>query len=127
MRQDTETQDTEIATQEINDSDDDVLIRDNNEYQIQIDNYMFKLIEQTDSILNYETIRIQSWNIERPNDIYDFWCYRSHSELGLWRFGAINPENHNEYYKGPDKVQHTLIHCSLLQHKRHQKDSLLSI
>ena len=123
------SQNTEIATQEVIEygSDDDELISDDKEYQIQIDNYMFKLIEQTDSILNYETIRIQSWNIERPHDIYDFWCYRSHSELGLWRFGAINPAKYGEYYKGPDKVQHTLIHLILQNYINKNKQHILFI
>ena len=88
--------------------------RPDNNLQIKIGSYYFTLIETTNSIIGYETIRILSY-ISEISEKYDFWCYRSHSELGIWRFGTVNPENVREFYKGPDKVQTTLIHLELQQ------------
>ena len=80
--------------------------------KISIGSIEFRLIETTDSIKDYETIRIVSFYLGK---LFYFWCYRSHSELGMWRYGAVNPINQNEFFKGPDKVQHTLIHLELQQ------------
>ena len=85
---------------------------EDNILKIKIGHYYFSLIETTNSIIGYETIRIISY-ISELTEKYDFWCYRSHSELGMWRVGTVNPENIKEFFKGPDKVQHTLIHLEL--------------
>lgn len=80
--------------------------------ETKIGSYYFKLIARTTSIKKYETVRIESYQHLLSKKFY-FWCYRSHSELGMWRFGAIDPKDYKLFFKGPDKVQHTLIHLDL--------------
>ena len=79
---------------------------------ILIDGIDFILIKKTSyddrykDVVNVESIITDDDEQQK----YNFWVYRSNSELGLWRLCL---EIRGKFYKGPDYIQSTLIHVEL--------------
>jgi hypothetical protein len=80
---------------------------------ISIDGIEFTLLRKTNYDDRYkEVVNVESIIVEDDDEIqkYNFWVYRSNSELGLWRL-CINLRG--KFHKGPDYIQSTLIHIEL--------------
>jgi hypothetical protein len=87
---------------------------------ITIDNYIFKLIRQTNHTTNYNhVVEISVSGIIDKRLFPNFWVYQSNSELGFWRLCYINIRNRTgiertPFHKGDfDYIQSTLIHLQL--------------
>ena len=84
---------------------------------ININGIRFTLIEKTTLSDGYIVVRIQS--VSLIGEIFDFWVYRSNSELGFWRLCSSVEGNPTRLYKGdPDEfnydyIQTTFIHLLL--------------
>jgi hypothetical protein len=87
---------------------------------ITIDNYIFKLIRQTNHTANYNhVVEIGVTGIIDKREFPNFWVYQSNSELGFWRLCYIIRNRFSDidttpFYKGDlDYIQSTLIHLEL--------------
>jgi hypothetical protein len=86
---------------------------------ITIDNYIFKLIRQTNHTTYNHVVEIGVTGIIDKRDFPNFWVYQSNSELGFWRLCYIIRNRFSDidttpFYKGDlDYIQSTLIHLEL--------------
>jgi hypothetical protein len=79
---------------------------------ISIDGVDFTLIRKTIYDDRYrDVVNVESLVVDDDEQkSYNFWVYRSNSELGLWRLCV---ELRGKFHKGPDYIQSTLIHIEL--------------
>ena len=79
---------------------------------ISIDGVEFTLIRKTIYDDRYrDVVNVESLVIDDDEEKkYNFWVYRSNSELGLWRLCI---DLRGKFHKGPDYIQSTLIHVEL--------------